>query len=170
MHSALPNNDRRHAHPRVVGAVIEHGSWADEDAVQSMWAGLLASACTEDGSDQNNLLFINILSQLTPSEVRLLNHACEHAKKTRSQAGWIVVEEMLFVPLAQLMEISRQSDVHRLDLELDHLRELGVLRLDAGFNPNSTNANLTPSPLGLQLYVRCQGFVGSALEFFGLEE
>jgi len=35
------------AHPRLVGAIIEQGSWTDDEEVQQMWAGLLASSCTQ---------------------------------------------------------------------------------------------------------------------------
>jgi len=164
----LPHPEKRHAHPRIVGAVVENSSWCDDDAIQSMWAGLLATSCTDDGVDQSNLVFINTLSQLTTSEVKILNYACEAAKKDKSAGGWINVEEELVVPLAKLMEISDQLDVHRLDLELDHLRELGLLWPIAGFRMDSTDALLSPSAFGLQLYVRGQGFIGSPLEYFGL--
>src|SRR5258706_6894070 len=39
---SLPNSEPLHAHPRIVGSVIEKGSWVDSDNVQEMWAGLLA--------------------------------------------------------------------------------------------------------------------------------
>src|SRR5262245_22227473 len=42
-----PNFEQKHAHPRLVGAIVEHGSWVDAENVQEMWAGLLASSCTE---------------------------------------------------------------------------------------------------------------------------
>src|SRR5262245_35043001 len=48
-----PNFEQKHAHPRLVGAIVEHGSWTDADSVQEMWAGLLASSCTEDGRDES---------------------------------------------------------------------------------------------------------------------
>ena len=31
---------------------IEKGSWVDDNKVQDMWAGLLASSCNEDGRDE----------------------------------------------------------------------------------------------------------------------
>ncbi|WP_236446840.1 hypothetical protein, partial [Pseudomonas syringae] len=55
------------AHPRVVFKTIEDSSWTDDDVVLSLWGGLLASSCTESGSDESNLMFINLLSQLTSS-------------------------------------------------------------------------------------------------------
>ena len=49
-----------HAHPRLVGIVLEIGSWTDADEIQELWAGLLASSCTPDGQDQSNLIFLNL--------------------------------------------------------------------------------------------------------------
>ena len=39
-----------HAHPRLVGAIIEHGSWADDGTLQNMWGGLLASYARQTGA------------------------------------------------------------------------------------------------------------------------
>ncbi len=165
-----PDYENRQAHPRIVAAVLEHASWSDDEQIQNMWAGLLATACTEEGDNQENLLFINLLSQLTPSETKILKYACETAQKTKSKGGWIGIEPKLMVPLSTIVDVAGKSDEQRLDLELDHLRELGILRIDGGFNWDSTEANISPSLLALQLYVKGQGFLGSALEYFNLDK
>lgn len=57
-----------------------------------------------------------------------------------------------------------------MDLELDHLRELGLLT-NRGFGVYAgapTGANLTPSPFCLQFYARMQGFAGPAPDYYGL--
>ncbi|KAF5421991.1 MAG: hypothetical protein C5S45_02980 [Candidatus Methanocomedens sp.] len=69
------------ASPRIVHNILENGSWIDNDIIQGMWAGLLASACTKEGKDESNLIFIHLLSQLTFSEVKILNYCCEEAEK-----------------------------------------------------------------------------------------
>jgi hypothetical protein len=154
-----------YAHPRLVTATIESGSWADHDKVQGMWAGLLASSCTEDGKDESNLLFINLLSQITSSEALIFNHACESVEKTVSQGGWINGGQII-VELNDLIKLTLVMDIHRLDRELDHLRSLDLMH--GGFDPNSTSARLMPTPLGLHMYVRCQGYVGSPIDYFGI--
>ena len=73
---------------------LENGSWSERDEVQEMWAGLLASACTEDGKDDSNLLFMNLLSQLTGVQVAILKYGCEKAQKFKTQAGWIAAEDV----------------------------------------------------------------------------
>ena len=165
---ALPSADKRHAHPRIVGAIIDHGSWADEDAVRNMWAGLLASACTESGRSQENLIYVNLLAQLTTSQARILSFVCEEAKKYKSETGLLLASDFR-ATLEEIIATSGTTDIHTLDLEIDHLREVGLLDLSSGLSPhNSEPAWLTPSAMALQLYVRCQGYVGSPTEYFKL--
>jgi hypothetical protein len=47
---------KKHAHPRLVSNIIQQGSWVDEDIVQGMWAGVLASSCTDEGQEEAELL------------------------------------------------------------------------------------------------------------------
>jgi hypothetical protein len=162
----LPNADSRHAHPRVVGSVMENGSWTDDDRVQEMWAGLLASACTESGRSEENLIYVSLLVQLTSSQAKILGFACTEARKHRSETG-LIMTHILTVTTEQIMSASGTRDLHVLDLELDHLR--GLELIDGGLSPDTIRpARLTPTSMGLQLYVRCQGYVGSPLEYFGL--
>lgn len=165
---ALPDAGNRHAHPRIVGTVIDHGSWADEDDIRSMWAGLLASACTESGRSQENLIYVNLLAQLTTSQARTLSFACSEATKHKSETGLLLAEQFT-ASLETIIAASGTTDIHTLDLEVDHLRELGLLDLQSGLSTlTSQPARLTPSAIGLQLYVRCQGYIGSPIEYFNL--
>jgi hypothetical protein len=158
-----------HAHPRLVMRIIEDGSWSDDDIVQAMWAGLLASSCCADGRDESNLLFINLLGQLTSSQVRILRFACETATKHLTPAGWLEADREICV-LGKIIEVSGVEDIHRLDRELDHLRTVGLLTINAGFMSRGQEriADISPSALALHLYARSQGFRGSLEEFFGL--
>ena len=162
---SLPDADKRHAHPRLVAQIIEHGSWTESDEVQRMWAGLLASSCTVDGSDDSNLIFVDILSRLTLIEARILENACRECGKEVTQAGWLMAQDFR-MSLEQLQNCSGTNDFHRIDRELDHLRTLGLIAV--GFEPSSTDADMTPSTFALQMYARCNGWAGDLLEFFGL--
>ena len=156
-----------YAHPRIVSSVLNFSSWSDDDTIHDMWAGLLASSCTPSGKDESNLIFINILSQITSLQAMIINHCCESAKKKISRGGWIT-SERYFVELDKLEKVTEISDFHRLDRELDHLRSLELIV--GGFMQDSTLADLTPSSLALQMYARCQGYTGSPLDYFRLEK
>jgi len=97
-----PGYERRTALPRLVRLTLEEGSWIDTEEVRGMWAGLLASLCTEDGKDESNLIFVNLLAQLTSSEARLLNYLCENAEKVTNPIGVVSAYTSRFQkPLAQ---------------------------------------------------------------------
>lgn len=154
---------RQHAHPRIVISTIEHGSWSESELVQNMWAGLLASSCTASGDDESNLIFVNLLTQLTSTEAKVLAHICEFQEKVVSDGPWVVCKESLYT-LPQLEAITSLKDMHRIDRELDHLRALQLI--NGGFFPTEAVAHIEPTPLALQMYVRCQGYNGSPKEFF----
>jgi hypothetical protein len=161
------SQESAYAHPRLVSGILDYSAWTDSENLQDMWAGLLASSCTPAGKDESNLIFINILSQLTSLQAKIVKYCCETTKKAISKGGWIHAENY-YLELTKLEEIFQIEDLHRLDREMDHLRSLGIV--EAGFMPDSKLAILTPTSLGLQMYVRCQGYAGSPLEFFGIKD
>jgi len=158
-----------HAPPNLVWRVVDSGSWSDEDQIQEMWGGLLASACSPDGRDDSNLIFINLLSQITTVQAKILNWICEKSQKYVSSAGWPYADDFR-MPVAELKALTGVSDEHRLDRELDHLRSLELIsgETGGGFLPDSQEAGLSPTGFALHFYVRCQGFIGSPIEFFSL--
>ena len=160
------------AHPRIVNEVLDAASWCEDEDVQEMWAGLLASSCMEGEATDENLLFVRILSQLSGPQARVLNHACESATKAWLRSG-LVMAELLSVSLEELRTITQTEDLERLDRELDDLRERGLIGsgFGGGFHvePELT-ADITPTPLALYLFVRAQGSRKTLAEFFDLRD
>lgn len=156
-----------HAHPRIVSRIVEEGSWTDDEGIQEMWSGLLASSCSSDGQDDSNLIFIQLLTSMSRIQARLLNVACERAVKKLTPGGLIFPED-LNLSLTELQEITGEPDIHRLDREMDHLRSLELIR--GGFNTFDTLelVNVTPTTLALHMYARCKGFRNSPVEFYKL--
>lgn len=169
------------ASPRIVHNILENGSWIDDDIIQGMWAGLLASACTKEGKDESNLIFIHLLPQLTFSEVKMLNYCCEKAEKNITHNSLIFAKN-LKVNLENLLNLSGVGDIHQLDRELDHLRSLELLSSTSGFEqiempdvPKTSenidiDINITPTGLALNMYVRCNGSLRTPIEYFGLQD
>ncbi|MBK9326402.1 MAG: hypothetical protein IPN00_08730 [Hydrogenophilales bacterium] len=155
-----------HAHPRLVASVIEEGSWSDDATLQEMCGGLLASSCSQDGHDDSNLIFIGLLKQLTRVQVRLLRFSVEQAKKGTDSNGLITVIEPLMTDISTVLRVAEVDDIHRVDQELDHLR--GSELIAEGFATGRSQANLMPTALAINLYVRCQGYRGNAADYFGI--
>ena len=156
----------KYAHPRLIGLIIENGSWSDDEVVQDMWAGLISSSCTPDGQDDSNLLFINLLSQLTKSQAKFLKFSCENASKFIDRSGLIFIRDFI-VSTDQILTIYAHKDLHVIDRELDHLRALGLIQ--GGIISDRQEANIAPTSLGLYMYVRCQGSLDSPVSYFGLK-
>lgn len=156
-----------HAHPRLAASIIEHGSWADDADFQTIWGGLLASSCTPDGKDDSNLIFVNLLSSLSSIQIRVLAYACEQCAKKISPLGLIGPDGELLIDEAKLKEISKSNDLHRIDRELDNLR--GLELISNGIDLSSQRIEISPTSLALNLYVRCQGYAGSPVEYFEIE-
>src|SRR5262249_47562510 len=100
-----------HAPPRLVQSIIEQSSWIDDGMVQDMWAGLPSSSCTEDGDDDSNLIFTNLLGDLTKLQARVLNYACEHAGKSVTENGLLYATPSLLMNLDELRSISGEADL-----------------------------------------------------------
>jgi len=167
------------ASPRIVHNILENGSWIDNDIIQGMWAGLLASACTKEGKDESNLIFIHLLSQLTFSEVKILNYCCEEAEKKITHNGLIFAKDFT-VNFEILLKLSGVMDIHHLDRELDHLRSLELISITSGFKQiempeepktsENIDIDVTPTGLALNMYVRCNGSLQTPSEYFGLQD
>lgn len=156
------------AHPRIIYSTLENGSWAEDDFMQNLWAGLLASSCTPDGKDESNLILIGILSQLTSNQANIISHISTKAEIYQSETGYVTCEKLV-MEVNDAVNITGITDVHQLDRELDHLRSLGLI--DGGLILDHDNmAFLTPTSLCLQLYSRAQGFAGSPIEFYSAKK
>lgn len=155
-----------HAHPRVVFTILEEGSWIEDAVVQDLWAGLLASCCTSSGDDDSNLLFVRLLSDLTKLQAKLMKFVCEGAEKEVAPNG-LILPKYFFVQWDQITDVSGESDIQRLDREIDHLRGLELIHGGLQFG-NYPTGELTPTALAIHMYVRCQGSRMSPIEYFGL--
>lgn len=156
-----------HAHPLLVAAIMEHGSCSDDEMLQQLWGGLLASSCSDNGGDDSNLIFVNLLSQLTGLQVRVFVYGCERVEKAITVAGLIMPSRQLYVDILTVKAIAETNDLCRIDCELDHLRDLDLIF--SGADPRLAGFDITPTELALNLYVRCQGYRGSAVDFFGVK-
>lgn len=169
----MPDNNL-YTNPRMFFSIIEKGRWIDNEQIQKMWAGLLVSSRSIDGKDDSNLIFINILSQLNSSEVKILDYICNNTKKLLSRDG-LVMAEKIDISIENLLKISGISDIHRLDLELDHLRMLeltnraGFIATTDPYQDKKKSIGIAPSGLALHLYVRCKGSLQLPIDYFQLK-
>ena len=149
------------SHPRVGLSIIDNSSLIDNEEIQEMWAGLFVSSCTESGNDDSNLIFIDLLKQLTTAQAQILKYGVENSRKIIYPNGLVLSEE-LDVHCDELFKLTGINNYHRIDRELDYLRTLGLIGrgdFGGGFDASSKElvADITPTYLSLSLYVKSQG-------------
>lgn len=160
------------ANPKVAIAVMESSSYEEDDTIQDMWAGLFVSSCTEDGKDDSNMVFVDLLKRLNSIEARILQYACSNAYIDVFKNGLIIGEKYL-VSFNDIITISGTDDMYVIDNCLDHLEQIGLLRKSvfdgtSGFiaTDETLQAGITPSALGLSLYHIVNGSKLSLLDFY----
>ena len=162
------------ANARVGLSIMEESSSVDNEELQDLWAGLFASSCTSDGRDDSNMNFVDLLRRMSTVEARILDYACKNSKKY-VYPNKLILAESLSVSFDTLVKITGTDDIYRLDSELDHMRSIELLphgnffEGGGGFSvgDDQLDADISPSPLALNLYFRTHSTGISPIEFWG---
>lgn len=147
--------------------ILEEGSWAEEPPMLSVWAGLLASACSIDGTDEASRSFVEILRQLTPMDLRLFSEACIRSAKYLTDAGAFACRR-ISCTTEDILRISGYRDLLRMGRSLERLSEFGLLeeRFKTSMFVPVDGINITPTHLGLKFFARCHGHRGEPESYF----
>ena len=160
------------ANARVGISIMECCSEVDDDVLQDLWAGLFASSCTEDGRDDSNMNFVDLLRRMSSVEAKILDYACKNCQKQLYPNNLITASDIT-IPLVKLKEVTGTHDIYRLDSEMDHMRSIELLSSSpfngGGFmaDDETLDAHITPSPLALNLYYKTHCIGKSPIDFWG---
>lgn len=162
------------ANARVGISIMEGCSEVDNEELQDLWAGLFASSCTPDGRDDSNMNFVDLLRRMSSVEAKIIDYACRNCNKY-IYPNQLIIAEDISVPFKTLVEITETDDRYRLDSELDHMRSIELLIQGGSFasgggfaaSDNSLEANITPSSLALNLYLKTHSIGISPKVFWG---
>ena len=168
------NGLRLTANPRVGLSIINCSSEVDNDELQNLWAGLFISSCSVDGQDDSNMNFVDLIRRMSSVEARIIDYACRNCKKVIFPNKLIIANEFI-IPFGVLAEIAQTDDIYRLDSELDHMRSIEILENSSGFgngggfevSDEELSANITPSALALNLFLKTHSIGLSPIEFWG---
>jgi hypothetical protein len=163
-----PGARKMRAHPRLVIRILEDGSSAESEQALQLWAGLLASCCTIGKEDISNQGFIEMMSQVTASQLSIFSAACERSTTFQSERSALGAHT-LHCSVEEMLQIAGRHDLAEIVLDLIHLAELGLLvKCDwHGFLAIRREAEITPTALGLQLFASCCAHRGSLQDFYG---
>jgi len=165
-----PDANRMRAPAKDVLRIVENGSWIEDPYILQLWGGLMASSCSTEQWDESSISFIEIVSQLSAVHIRILAGACTKASKVITGPDRISSRPLAY-SAAELMRICGSHDLIRIDRDLEHLAELGLIerREKATFFSQISDAKITPTTLGLEVYARCNGH-RAARKFYGLSQ
>lgn len=152
-----PDSDVLKVNPTLALRVLEGGSWAEDEWVRLMWAGLLASSLSPNGRDDSNLLLVNSLGQLTPVHFRILTAACTRASQKATGFGWSYSTQK-GCTLDEIMKVTGARDKLRIEREIEHLADMGLLerRERSLFFVEDKDASVVPTALGQKLWSSCE--------------
>lgn len=165
-----PNTFELKVSPRIVWKILDNGSWAEDKNLQNMWAGLLASSCTINGKDESNLIYIDLLSRITPFEAYIINYIgkkCSESKGLVSTHFHILIDinNELFKESLYFENLDYLECLDHLERELNHLESLGLIS-DMDLVHQHRLVGMAATGLLLDLYVRCNGSLLSTNDYF----
>ena len=144
-------------HPRIGIKIVQEGSLADDPELQRMWAGLLATSCTESGTDETNLIFVNLLSQLSTPQAKIIRYVVlSCASRKLPHPSHLYSPEVKVEMSALCEEVGLNQAI--LLRELAHLQSLGLLRHQLLGRSNALSVNVHVIEVTLLFYARCEGF------------
>lgn len=153
-----PNADCLVAHPDLIQRIIEYGSWVDVEWLQDLWAGLLATSCTFEGGDESNLVYINLLSKLSPLPTQILTMACAKAMQSMVESAEASPAH-LASSADEIAKITRSNNLLKVYKSIGELSELGLVEKNprSASPANPGEAKAMPTQLGLEMFARCNG-------------
>ena len=119
--------------------------------------------------------FVDLLRRMSSVEAKILDYACRNCNKY-IYPNQLIIAENITVSFETLVKIAGTNDRYRLDSELDHMRSIELLLQGGSFadsgggftaSDNSLEANITPSPLALNLYFKTHSLGISPKVFWG---
>ena len=162
--------------PKVALAIIENGANEDNEDLQEMWAGLLASSPSKDGLNDENIIYVNVLKQISSIEVKILKYVCEHSRKFEPVPG--ILGAYIEISEETLIALTGISDFNQLESIFNHLYSLLLFKSMSGIfadfnysnfhfknNSKALTIGLNPTALAFNLYFRCIGFKGSIQDY-----
>lgn len=184
--------------PKFLKAVIEDASWAEDDAIQNLWAGLVAGEIKHGSQSDEAVIYTELLKSMSAYEARILKlvygddriadliYNRSHSDREFESVNPINIPivDILSVsptPLDYIVQNRSHEDI--INDEVHHSLAFGFVKPQLhslvrkglieswGISPDvhlENNVLFIPSSLGLDLYMRCTGYKVYPLEAYVL--
>ncbi len=176
-------------HPRILHSIYENGSWSEDEELQKMWAGLLASSCFDEGTDRS-IFYVDILSKISKNEAVLFNYVCKSSEWRITWSENLVEALPVFTEPSNLKAVTNMTSFEDIEEVISHLQFLGLVRHESDLPQEKTEyydstegkpfdwersgsdgqwlnyVELTLTSLGIRLFLKAQGIEKRPSEYF----
>jgi hypothetical protein len=153
-----PGASRMHAPPPLVASILKNGSWAIDDVTKQLWAGLLSTSCSVEGTDESGNAFVDLLIHLTPVQSLVFVAACSRAMAFITEHETLPLDRIILTP-EEMFRMTDTNNISRIAIDITYLFHAELIEKSFDFTSYlpAENFDLTPTRLGLDLYKRCKG-------------
>ncbi len=151
--------------PRVISEALSSCGNNSNELMQELWAGLIASSFSGDPENDQNIIHINLLNQLSSFQAKLLEDILPNFKIYITEHGFIISQQLTF-SLEEFLVICGGANLNEIDISLDYLRQIGLI--NGGIDLRSPIVQITLLPLFLTLHARCKGWFGEIYSFYNI--
>ena len=137
---------------RLLGSILENGSWEENDSLQDMWATLLANSAA---GKSNEVLLPEMLRQLSSADAHLLRNCFREvvAAPRNYVAGIYSVKDSIMKWADAVRREDAEFPVSRLSLE--NLTRLGLVAF-SGMSVNGIGGDPRLTKIGFEFMHACE--------------
>jgi hypothetical protein len=158
--SAEPDAEDMRADPHVVASILNDGSWAQDPLAIQLWAGLLASSASFEGSNQAIQDSVELIVNLTASQLHIVVEGCKRAYERSAKPDSEPIPPVV-ITAKEMVQVSGISDLNRCAADVANLHHHGLVERICEFTTYQakTSFDITPTHLGLQMFKLCKGHI-----------
>jgi hypothetical protein len=149
------NADKMRADPKLVAHMMREGSWAHSVQQKQLWIGLFANSCKPEGWDDSNMVFADMLVNITPAQATIFIEGCNRALRSMNETDTAPPRRIVQSP-HEMIELTHMYDLTRVATDVAYLYNLGVIDKLFDFTSyvETENFDITPSSVGIDLFRR----------------
>jgi hypothetical protein len=151
------NHEKMHADSRLVAHILREGSWAHSVQQKQLWIGLFANSCALEGWDDSNMVFADMLINVTPAQATIFIEGCNRALASMRDTDTAPRIRIVLSP-KEITELINMYDLNRIATDVAYLYNLGVLDRLFDFTSyvETDHFDITPNSMGIDLFRRCR--------------
>ena len=160
-----PNADKMRADPKLVAHILREGSWAHSVQQKQLWIGLFANSCKPEGWDDSNMVFADMLVNITPAQATIFIEGCNRALESMRETDTTPPHRIVLSP-HEMTELTHMYDLTRVATDVAYLYNLGVIDRLFDFTSyvETESFDITPNATGIELFRRCRPGLGCVLD------